>query len=102
MFGSDFVGAKTALTILAVGRLLDVSLGSSALILAMSGHQRIVAVTFAIVGLINVILNGLLIPRYGIEGAAVASSISLVAAKLFLSAYIRSKVGLRVTVFRYS
>ena len=98
VFGHDFVAAKTALVILAVGRLVDVALGSAALVLSMTGYERIVAVTFASLAMINVILNSFLIPRYGIEGAAFASIISLVAAKLFLSRYIRSKAGLRVTV----
>jgi len=98
VFGHDFVVAKTALIILAVGRLVDVALGSAALVLSMTGYERIVAVTFASMALINVILNGFLIPRYGIEGAAFASTISLVVAKLFLRSYIQSRVGLRVTV----
>ncbi len=98
VFGHDFVAAKTALIILAVGRLVDVALGSAALVLSMTGYERIVAVTFTSIVLINVILNGFLIPRYGIEGAAFASIISLVVGKLFLSSYIRSRAGLRVTV----
>jgi len=98
LFGHDFVAAKTALIVLAVGRLLDVALGSAALVLAMTGNERIIAVSFMGVGLINIILNGVLIPRYGVEGAAFASILSLFAAKLFLGNYIRTKVGIRVTV----
>ena len=99
LFGHDFVSAQPALAILAVGRLTDVAFGSAALVLSMTGYQRIAAVTFASVVVINFMLNLFLIPKFGIEGAAFASIISLVIAKLILSSYTRSKAGLRVTVF---
>lgn len=99
LFGHEFVVAKTSLIILTVGRLVDVALGSSALVLSMTGHERIVAVIFTVISLVNIVLNAFLIPRYGIEGAAFASAISLVMAKLLLSSHAKKKALLRVTVF---
>jgi O-antigen/teichoic acid export membrane protein len=98
IFGREFMAAQTALAILAVGRLMDVALGNSALVLSMTGHERIVAITFSLISLMNIGLNALLIPRYGLEGAAIASAISLIAAKLVLSAYAIKKAGLHTTV----
>lgn len=98
IFGPDFSAAESALVILVVGRLVDVALGSGALMLSMTGYERMVAGVFAAAAMVNLALNALLIPRYGVEGAAVASTISLVAAKFALSRYAAIKAGLHVTV----
>ncbi len=98
IFGPDFSAAETALVILVAGRLVDVALGSGALLLSMTGYERMVAGVFAAAALVNLAFNALLIPRYGVEGASVASAISLVAAKFALSRYAAIKAGLHVTV----
>ncbi|MCG7854039.1 MAG: flippase [Methanosarcinaceae archaeon] len=99
LFGHEFMAAKTALLILAVGRLADVAAGSGALLLGMTGYERTVAIIFSGAALENVILNALLIPKYGIEGAAFALVISLVGAKLLLSMFAVKNAGLCVTIF---
>jgi O-antigen/teichoic acid export membrane protein len=99
LFGHEFMAAKTALLILSVGRLADVAAGSGALLLGMTGFERIVAIVFFGAALENVILNALLIPKYGIEGAALALVISLVGAKLLLSMFAVKNAGLCVTIF---
>ena len=65
----------------------------------MSGHERAVAVIFAVMSLANIALNAFLITRYGMEGAAIATVISLILAKLVLSVYAVKKAGLYTTVF---
>ena len=99
LFGHEFMAAKKALLILAVGRLADVAAGSGALLLGMAGYERTVTIIFLGAALENVILNALLIPKYGIEGAAFALVISLVGAKLLLSIFAVRNAGLRITIF---
>lgn len=98
IFGSDFVAARTALAILAVGQLLQVAAGSAALFLAMTGHER--TTVFVLTGSVfgNVVLNAILIPRLGIEGAAIASVISLGTAKLLLTGYVGARTGIKVSI----
>ncbi len=98
VFGHEFTAAKTALIILVCGRILDIALGSAALMLPMVNHQHIVAVVFTTIAVTNIALNALLIPRYGLKGAALASVISLILAKLFLSIYAAKKVGIDTTI----
>ena len=98
IFGDEFSAAKTALIILTCGRILDVAFGSAALILAMVNCERIVAVVFTIIAGTNILFNALLIPRYGLDGAAIASVISLTLAKLFLSIYLIKKTGIDTTI----
>ena len=87
IFGHEFMTAANTLAILAVGHLVEVGLGSGALLLGMVGSERIVAITFSIMSLLNIILNYLLIHVYGLNGAAIATIVSLILAKLFFSIY---------------
>lgn len=98
LFGLGFATANYALTILVIGRLVEVAAGSGALLLAMTGHERILAVVFLFSGLANVVLNALMIPIFGIEGAALASAICLVVVKIVLSVYAKNRTGLHMTV----
>ena len=98
IFGGEFSVAKNVLIILTVGRLLDVACGSSALLLSMTGHERYVANVYTGAAFANVLLNFMLVSLYGIEGAAVATIISLVTAKLVLSICAYQKVGQRSAI----
>jgi O-antigen/teichoic acid export membrane protein len=46
--------------------------------------------------LVNVVFNALLIPRYGIHGAAAGTAISFVASAVFLKVLVRMRVGARI------
>lgn len=76
LFGQDFIEGRTALNILCIGKLLGAFTASSTFLLTMTGHERHVMVS-AIASLsLNLVLNFLFIPRWGIEGAALATTIS--------------------------
>ena len=98
IFGHEFRGAEAALIILAVGRLLEVSLGSSALLLPMTGHERTVAKVLSSFVVANILLNAILIPRYGLEGAAIASVMTLISVKSLLTIYAMRKTSLMPTI----
>jgi len=78
LFGDTFVVGYQALMLLAVFHLVGAAFGASDSLLLMTGHQVAVTVTGAIATLVNLGLNAALIPRYGLEGAAVATGLSLV------------------------
>jgi len=100
IFGPEFVVGQTALIILAVGRLIDVaSGGNSPLILSMTGHELIVSNVFSISVIVNIVLNALMIPKYGIEGAAIATVASLVTTKIVLSVFVVTRAEYHMTVF---
>jgi O-antigen/teichoic acid export membrane protein len=100
IFGENFVNAHTALAILCIGRLVDVfiGVGTGAMMLNVAGEERTVAHVFVYVACINVLLCLILIPPYGIIGAAMASAISLFASKLVLVVNAAKKIGVYVTV----
>jgi len=101
VFGDNFVNAQSALAILSIGRLVDVfiGVGTGAWMLTVAGEERTVAHVFVYVVFINVILNFLLIPPYGIIGAALASVISLFMSKIVLAVNAAKKIGIYVTAF---
>jgi O-antigen/teichoic acid export membrane protein len=82
IFGSDFTAGWLPLIILGAGQLLYSAAGALSYMLIMSGHQyHKLLGDFAIV-ITNLILNIILIPRWGLIGAAVATSISIVTVNL--------------------
>ena len=78
LFGENYILAREALLLLLGGQFFSSLCGPGAVYLNMTGKQKKLN-TILILGLgINVILNLALIPAYGIEGAAVATLISMI------------------------
>ncbi|MDP8299562.1 MAG: flippase [Candidatus Tantalella remota] len=77
LIGKNFTAGVYPLAILAIGQLINVSVGSAATILSMTKYPRINMYNSAALLCINIFLNLFLIPRYGILGAAIATSSSV-------------------------
>ena len=77
LFGDNYIAAKNALLILLVGQLFNSVSGPAAIYLNMTGRQRVLNVILAFGLILNILLNIILIPMYGIEGAAFATSFSM-------------------------
>lgn len=83
MFGEEFVRGATALSILALGYLVVCIVGPTGQVLQAYGKTRVLmGLSFFGAG-INVVLNYILIPVYGVNGAAVATGASLAAMNVF-------------------
>lgn len=78
IFGEEFVLGYKSLFILAFAQLISASVGSVGTVLAMSGKQDIVMYNTLGICIVNIILNYILIPIYGITGAAIASGLSTI------------------------
>ena len=79
LFGPEFVAGSGCLILLSLAQVANGFVGPVGLMLAMTGHQKHLMATTLGTCLLNVTLNGILIPMYGILGAAVATGTSLVA-----------------------
>ena len=100
LFGPEFAGgAAMALTVLSVAELASVTMGSAGLVLMMTGHERDAAVGYVYSVGLNSVLGILLIPKAGVDGAAVAYAISLLACKLSMVLRARQRLGLNATAF---
>ena len=77
-FGAGFDKGQLSLKILVVGQLFNALSGSVGFLLTMTGHHREAAWVIGLGVLLGFALNFLLIPRFGLEGAAIATVISMV------------------------
>jgi len=99
LFGQEFGGGTNALSILCIGQLVNVGMGSVALILNMTGHERDTAHAVAIGAVLNIILNVLFVPKFGMEGAAVASAVSLITWNILMFFWVYKRTGVVSSVF---
>lgn len=99
LFGADFTRGYPLLFILAAGIVLRASIGPAESLLTMSGNQNICAAVFGCVLAINVTFNALLIPHYGLYGAATATMLATVAETFALYQLVRWRIGISMFVF---
>lgn len=97
VFGADFARGSTALSILAVAQLVNAFTGPANSLLDMTGHQDDSLKAMVVGVIVNVALNALLIPRWDIAGAAIATGISLVIWNVLLVLLVRRRLGLDAT-----
>lgn len=77
-FGADYTSGSYVLLILLSGTLINAICGCTSVYMNMTGKQVQFRNIIFITIIVNLILNIILIPLYGIEGAAVASAFSLI------------------------
>ncbi len=75
-FGSEFLVAASALRMLAIGNLFISLIIVPSSLLAMVGKSKVILTNMIILGIVNIVLNLLLVPKYGLNGAAFATMVS--------------------------
>jgi len=80
-FGEAFTASATALVIIVGGRLIDTITGPLTILLVMSGYENKATLSFGIGSAIYLISSTVLIQFLGINGAAVAFTMALLATK---------------------
>ncbi|MCF8008979.1 MAG: flippase [Halanaerobiales bacterium] len=90
VFGPEFIIGATALILVAIGQVVNAGVGTAGSVNVMTGYPKSELYISIVVFVINISLNYILIPIYGINGAAIASLIS-VAVMNFMRLYILYK-----------
>lgn len=98
LFGPEFRAGSTALILLGFGQLVNVAAGSVGLILNMTGHERDVLVTSAVVVPLKLAAGLVLIPALGVTGAAIGATGGLVLWNLVLSRRVFVRLGIHASV----
>jgi O-antigen/teichoic acid export membrane protein len=98
LFGPDFVRGQTALYILCVGSFVSTSIGLAFVILNMTGHERFTATLGWVTTILNIVLNAIFIPIWGVNGAAIATSISILLGGFVSLFAVRQKLGIDATL----
>lgn len=93
IFGTSFQAATAVLVVLVVGRVGMAAAGPAGFLLTMSGHERVEMANMVAASLLNLLLNVALVSRYGVAGAAVASSVTILALNAVRVAEVRLLVG---------
>ena len=93
LFGEEFKIGVAAFIFLSCGRLISSFSGSVGNVLQMTGNQNIYAKILLFGAILNVTLNLILIPKYGINGAAIASMSSLIVWNLSMVLVVKKKFG---------
>jgi O-antigen/teichoic acid export membrane protein len=97
-FGSEFEAAYGPLVILCLGQLLNASMGPVGLLLNMTGHERAVMLGIGISVAVNIVFNVILIPLYGMYGAAITTVLTLATWNLILRRQVRQRLGIETSV----
>jgi O-antigen/teichoic acid export membrane protein len=85
LFGPEFVAGYAPLLVLGFGQVVVSLFGASQMLLVMTGHERDSAIGAALGLIAMVVLNVLMIPIYGMIGAAWATAIAQVTTAALLA-----------------
>lgn len=96
LFGDNFVDAYSVMFIFAVGLLARAAAGPSERILNVVGQERTCAKIYMVAFIVNIIANAALIPFFGIQGAAMATSAAYILESILLVRAVRSSLGVTV------
>lgn len=98
IFHGSFTGDTTFMVLLCVRPIISCAIGMSGNVLVMTGHSLWNLLNSIAVATGNVVLNYLLIPKYGLNGAALATMISSLTVTFATVIEMRLLVGARVLV----
>lgn len=92
-FGEGFSSGWPVIVVIAAAQLFNSSVGPTARLLAMTGHQKAVMVSTVGSALIAVVASLLLAPPFGMLGAAAATAAALVVANVATLYFVRRRLG---------
>lgn len=91
--GETFAQGRYVIYFIGLSKVIDMSFANSSPIITMSKYYKFNVVTIAILAVLMIVLNLILIPKYGISGAAFASLSALFIFGLLKMIFIKVKFG---------
>lgn len=99
LFGPEFAAGYPLLFPLVAGVVARAAVGPAEALLTMSGNQNVCAAVFAATLAVNVSLSFLLIPMFGLWGAAIATTVSMMFEATMLALTVWRKLGIVMFAF---
>ena len=99
LFGPAFTAGYGLMAILLVGILAKALVGPGEILLMMAGEQRLCMALYAAALVANIVLNVVLIPLLGLNGAAIATTGAMIIEAILLFAVVRQKMGITLFAF---
>ncbi|MGD8589297.1 MAG: oligosaccharide flippase family protein [Chromatiales bacterium] len=99
LFGAEFVHGYTTLLLLGLAQMIRAIGGIAAEFLAVTGHQDRCLPVFTIALIATVALNSLLVPTFGLTGAAVSVVLVITASTIWLNVLVLRYLGVAPSIF---
>lgn len=99
IFGDAYQGQSFSLRILATAQVFNVFSGSVAFLLTMTGNERDLRNSMLVTGTFFVIGVILIVPKYGINGAAINTAVISVMLNVINLIYVKSRLGFNTLIF---
>jgi O-antigen/teichoic acid export membrane protein len=93
-FGPGYDAGVPALRILLVGQLIVASAGSQLNVMTMTGHERSAAALLVVCAAANAVVSALLISLFGLTGAAIATTATLIVWNVAMALFIWRRLQL--------
>ena len=84
LFGYEYLVASNSLRFLALGAFISSVLGVSYYLVSMAGKSKVILANTIVFSLVNLAINILLVPKYGMNGASIATMISGITGSLVI------------------
>lgn len=101
VFGDAYLGAYWPLLFLAAGQTVHAGMGAGGVILNMNGYEKGTLIILAAAAACNVILNFIMIPMWGVVGAAIATLISVIFRKIITWLMVYKIIGIDSSILGY-
>lgn len=101
LFGPQFAGGYTAMSILMFGHVVRSVVGPAELISVMTGREWNAFRAVGTSAVLNIILNAILIPYYGLVGAAIATTTTLTIWNVWLAVDASKNLRIRTSIFQW-
>lgn len=93
-FGPAYAEGTLVLVLLALGLLFDAATGPSKIVMMMTGHERAYVAIFGVIMGLGFLAQILVIPAFGIVGAAAANMGARIVAQIAIALWCRFRIGL--------
>ena len=99
LFGPEFTVAYGPMFVLALGLLCKSAVGPAEYLLNMLGEQKACGGVLIFTAALNVVLNYLLVPSYGLYGAAASTAATLAVAAVLYGVLVWRRLGIDMTIW---
>ncbi|MCP4369690.1 MAG: flippase [Deltaproteobacteria bacterium] len=102
LFNKKFVSGYPAFLILMIGQLGNALAGSVGILMTMTGNQKTASKVIGMSAVANIILNAILVPLFGMIGAAIATASTTILWNIILIRFVWQKLSINPTILPLS
>ena len=99
LFGPGYGQAYPVLMLLGAGLLIDAATGPARTVMMMTGHERTYVAAFGAITALGLVAQALVLPVYGLVGAAAVNMIARIASQLIIGWWCITRAGIDPTIF---